>query len=174
MRIIVVGLSALSLAGCFEKNLDADSSAHADAEQAQARLTGDDKRAASDNAVCNLFKARELEAYVGEPLGTPENAAMGSGCQWPSKDEDGDVTIQIVGADYYEPHKLAETYTEVAGIGSAAFTEKAMGGWLASARFEDKAIVVMVAGEKASVENAEALLRETAKRVSALSAEASP
>lgn len=165
MRIVVAGLSALSLAACFEKKVEAESSAYAEAEKAHARLAGDDKGAASDNAVCKLFKARELEAYVGEPLAAPENAAMGSGCQWPSTDEEGDVTIQIFGTDYYEPHKLAETYREVSGIGSAAFTERAMGGWLASAKTEDKAIVVMIAGEKASVENAEALLRETVKRV---------
>ena len=90
---------------------------------------------------------------------------MGSGCQWPSKDDEGDVTIQVVSADYYEPHKLAESYRELPGVGEHAFTEQSMGGWLASARVGGRAVVVMVAGEKASVDTATALLRETIRRL---------
>lgn len=167
-----VSLLALlvALSGCFEKTTDAAASASdapASARDIAAKLTGDDKGAAADNAVCKLFKAKELEPYVGEPLGKHGNAAMGSGCQWPAKDDTGDVLIQVVSKEYFEPHTGAETYQEIKGLGERAFSEHAYDGWLASALVGERALVAMVAGEKASRETAEALLRETAKRVAA-------
>lgn len=170
MRRVFFFALLVALGGCFEKKTDASASprdARASAGELAATLTGDDKGAAADNAVCKLFKAKELEPYVGEALGKPENAAMGSGCQWPAKDETGDVLIQVVPKEYYEPHTGAETYQEIKGLGERAFSAHAFDGWLASALVGERAIVAMVAGETASRETAEALLRETVKRVGA-------
>lgn len=164
-RTRTLSLIALALmsSGCFEKKTEALDSAAAATETA-AQLTGDDKGAAADNPVCALFKPKELEAYVGEPLGKPENAAMGTGCQWPAKDGTGDATIQVVPRAYFEPHKLADTYKEISDLGEAAFSEQAYDGWLASALVGDEAISVMAAGAKATRESTEALLRETIRR----------
>lgn len=163
MRTLLIVTLALMGSGCFEKKTDASDSV-AEAQEAAARLTGGDKGAAAGNPVCALFKSKELEAYVGEPLGKPENAAMGTGCQWPAKDGTGDAMVQVVPAAYYEPHDLAESYKEIAGLGEAAFSEQAYDGWLASALVGEEAISVMASGDKATRESTEALLRETIRR----------
>jgi hypothetical protein len=165
LRLASATVAAVALTGCFEAKEEAQSSsAYEQAKETAAVLKGDDKGAAKDNAVCALFKAKELEAYVGEPLGPPQNAAMGSGCQWVTKDDSGDVLIQIVSADYHEPHTLADGFRELPGVGEKGFVEKAYDGWSAGAISGEESIVAMVAGDKASAETAEALLRETIKR----------
>jgi hypothetical protein len=160
----LVASAALALAACFEKQADASASAHADAKETAARLTGDDKGDAEGNALCALFKPAELAAYIGEPVGKPGNAAMGSGCQWLAKDGEGDVLIQVIPADYHEPHSGSDGFRKLDGPGAEAFVERAYDGWSAGAIIGEESIVAMVAGEKASAETAEALLREAAKR----------
>lgn len=158
---IATAAAVLALAGCFEKKEGAPSSAYAEAEKERARLTGDDKGAAADNPVCKLFKPKELEQYIGEKLGPPQNAT--GGCQWVTNDEVGDVEIGVVAARYYEPHE-GETYREISGIGSKAFSARFLDSWQASAVTGEDAVSVMVAGDKATRETAEALLRETIRR----------
>lgn len=169
LRFASITIAGLALAACFE-NKSADASQapgdvrNASAQEVADALTGDDKGAAKNNPVCALYTAKELAAYAGEPLGAPSNAAMGSGCQWLAKDGTGDVLIQIVSADYHEPHTLADGFRELPGIGERGFVERAYDGWSAGAIIGEESIMAMVGGDKASAETAEALLRETAKR----------
>lgn len=160
-RTIATLALAAAISACGETKA---TDAQAEARKAAARLTGDDKGAASDNALCALFKPQELQPYIGEPVGKPENAAGGSGCQWLAKSGEGDVLIQVVGADYHEPHSLSEGFRELAGPGKEAFVERAYDGWSAGAIIGEESVIAMVAGKAASEETAIALLGEAAKR----------
>lgn len=165
MRSFLLSLPmALALAGCSDKQDEASGSAYDQAKETTNLLTGNAKGPPSGNDACGLFKPAELDVYIGEPVGAPQNAAMGSGCQWLAKDGDGDVLIQVVPADYHEPHSLSEGFRKLDGLGEKAFVERAYDGWSAGTIHGNESVVAMVAGEKASPETAEALLRETIKR----------
>ena len=112
-----------------------------------------------------MCKARELEIYVGEPLDRPQNAGMGAGCQWFTRSDSGDVLISVVAKRYYEPREGAADYREIAGIGERAWSAHELDGWAAGAVVGERAIYVSVAGRGASVQTAEALLREAVRRL---------
>lgn len=157
--LIAFGLIA-ALAGCGESGSDTTS----DAQRAADQLTGDATGAAADNPLCKLFTAEELEAYVGEPLNGPRNAAMGSGCQWPAKDDDGDVMLQVIPASYHANPRGAEGYREIPDLGPKSYVVFQLQSWLAATLVGDESVMAAVAGQGASPEKAEALLRETLKR----------
>ena len=89
---------------------------------------------------------------------------MGQGCQWAAEDDDGQVMIAIVPADYEERASAAEGFREVPEAGKRGFVVPDMGGWVAGAIAGNSFYKVTVAGTKASDSSALALLKETMKR----------
>jgi hypothetical protein len=135
-----------------------------DAHKAKDRLTGDAAGKAANNPQCKLFTPAEAAKYIGEPVGAGQNAAMGSGCQWPAKGDGGDVMVQVVEARYFTAPSAAKGYKALSGIGSKAYVLPEMGGWAAAALVGPDAVLVSVAGKAASEAQAVALLQETLKR----------
>lgn len=117
-----------------------------------------------DNAICKLFQVDELSRYVGSSLAAGKNADAGLGCQWITKDKNGDVMIAIVPASLHEVPLQIDGYAALPDVGTQAFTAPYLDGWSAAAVVGQESIRVSVAGEVASAESAEALLRETIKR----------
>jgi hypothetical protein len=135
-----------------------------DPKKTAAILTGDAKGSAANNPVCKLFTAAEASKYVGKTVGAGENAAMGSGCQWAAKDDDGDMMVQIVPATYHEQPTLAKGFQRLPEIGAKAFVLPEMGGWKAATLRGEESIIVSVAGPAANQQTAVALLKETLAR----------
>lgn len=162
-RMIHVAAFAACLAatGCNEPRADAAD----EAKKAAAALTGDDKMAAADNPQCKLFTAAELETYAGEPLAEGVNAGSALGCQWPAKDDTGDVMISVFGKDYHVPPNLDPTYKQLPDVGTDGFVVHEFDGWAVGAiTSETEAVKVSVAGDGATPETAIALLKEVIKR----------
>jgi predicted small lipoprotein YifL len=162
-RIATLGLLALAafaaLAACGRSGPPKEAKETADI------LTGDAQGAASDNPACRLFSRAEAAAYVGEPVKAGENAGMGKACQWAAEDDDGQVMVAIVPADYEERASGAEGFREVPEAGKNGFVVPDMGGWVAGAVAGKSFYKVTVAGNKASDSAALALLKETMKRM---------
>jgi hypothetical protein len=127
-------------------------------------LTGDAKGSAANNPVCKLFTAAEASKYVGKTVGAGQNAAGGSGCQWASKDYEGDMLVQVVPASYHEKPTLARGYQRVPELGADAFVVPEMGGWKAATLRGQESIIVSVSGPAANQQTAIALLKETLSR----------
>lgn len=136
----------------------------AEALRLRDALTGDAARNAASNPQCRLFTPAEISRFVGEAVGPGANAAMGSGCQWSSKDGDGDAIIQVVAASYLSEPRLAKGYKPLPNVGAKGHVLPEMGGWKAAAIFGPDAVVVMVSGKGASEAGAVALLQEAVKR----------
>jgi len=128
------------------------------------RLTGDDKGKAANNPVCKLFTAAEASKYVGIAVENGKNAAMGSGCQWTSKDYEGDMMVQIVASNYHVAPALAKGYQAMPELGTKGYVVPQMGGWTAAVIRDKESINVSVSGPKAGKETAVALLKETLAR----------
>jgi hypothetical protein len=135
-----------------------------DPKKTADQLTGDAKGSAANNPVCKLFTAAEASKYVGKTVGNGQNAAMGSGCQWATKEYDGDMMVQIVNASYLVQPKDAKGFQAMPDLGTKGFVVPEMGGWKAAVVKDEKAIVVSVAGPAASQPTAIALLKETLAR----------
>jgi len=157
-RLLVSLLVAVALAAC------GPSTPASDAKQTADALTGDSKGAANLNPLCKLFTPAELEAYVGEPLGAPDTAAMGTGCQWLANDNQGNVLLQIVPKSYHRDPHLADGYKKLPDLGVESNVAPDMGGWIAATIVGEESIIASVAGKSASEAQAVALLRETIKR----------
>lgn len=157
-RLLVSLVVAVVLAAC------GPSTPSSDAKQTADALTGDSKGVANLNPLCKLFTSGELEAYVGEPLGAPDNAAMGSGCQWPAEDGEGSILLQIVPKSYHPDPHLADGYKKLPDLGIDGNVSPAMGGWTAATIVGEESIIAAVDGKSASEAQAVALLRETIKR----------
>ena len=127
-------------------------------------LTGDAKGSAANNPVCKLFTAAEASKYVGKTVGAGENAAMGSGCQWATKDDDGDMMVQIVPASYHEQPTLAKGFQRLPEIGAKAFVVPELGGWKAATIRGEESIIVSVSGPAANQQTAVALLKDALTR----------
>ena len=159
--IYVAALASCLVAACGEPRADAAD----EAKETAAVLTGDDKAAAADNPQCKLFTAAELEPYAGEPLGDGVNAASAFACQWPAKDDTGDVMISVFEKDYHVPSNLDPTYKPVPDVGTDGFVVHELDGWAAGAiTSETEAVKVSVAGNGATADTAVALLKEVIKR----------
>jgi hypothetical protein len=135
-----------------------------DAQKVAATLSGEDKIAADKNPQCKLFTPAELAKYVGTPLSAGRDAAMGSGCQWLAVSGTGSAMIQVVPADYHEPHSGAPGFRNVPDVGTRGFVEQELGGWNAGAIAGGHSVVVSVAGAKTTDATAIELLKETIKR----------
>jgi hypothetical protein len=135
-----------------------------DPKKHAAVLTGDAKGSAANNPACKLFTVAEASTYVGKAVGAGENAAMGSGCMWSTKDYDGDMMVQIVAARYHEQPTLAKGFQRLPDIGPKAFVVPEMGGWKAATLRGEESIIVSVSGPAANEKQAIALLKETLAR----------
>lgn len=155
-------LLILALAACGDSATKPGGGVPDEAKKAADALTGGSDT--SNNALCKLFTPAELEHYAGEPLKGPENAASGSGCQWPAKDDTGDVLIQIAPRAYHPNPKLADGYKALPEFGPEASVVPDMGGWIARAIVGEDSVNASVAGQGASADQAVALLREVLKR----------
>ena len=159
MYRLLVSLSvAVALAGCGPSTPPSDTQQTADA------LSGDARGAANLNPLCKLFTSSELEAYVGEPLGAPGNAAMGTGCQWLSKEGNASVLLQIVPKSDHPDPNLAEGYKKLPDLGVRGNVSSGLGTWTAATIAGEESIIAAVAGKSSSEAQAVALLRETIKR----------
>ena len=135
-----------------------------DPKKTAAILTGDNKGSAANNPQCKLFTLAEAAKYIGEPVGKIANAGMGMGCQWLAKDEDGDMMVTVVPAQYHEVPSLAKGFKRLPAIGPKAFVVPELGGWAAGTISGNEAVKVSVAGDGASEKSAVDLLQETLKR----------
>lgn len=127
-------------------------------------LTGNAKGAAADNPVCKLFSVADVSKFLGRPAGAGQNAALGSGCQWISKDEEADMLVQIVEARYHEEPSLAKGFQRLPDVGPRAFALPELGGWKAGTVQGPDAIVVTLDGPAANQQSVVALLKETLAR----------
>ena len=160
-RLPVSLLLAAALAACGEASTSNSSS---EAQRAADALTGDSKGEPSDNALCKLFTPDELAVYAGEPLDGPRNAAMGSGCQWPAKDGEGEIMLQVVPKRYHRNTTMADGYKKLPDLGLEGNVSPDMGDWIATTIVGEDSVIASVAGKSASAAQAAALLRETIKR----------
>jgi hypothetical protein len=135
-----------------------------DPKKTAAILTGDSKGAASNNPQCKLFTPAEAAKYVGKPVGAGQNAGMGTGCQWATKDYEGDMMVTVVPAQYHEEPKLAKGYQPQPALGTKGFVAPEMGGWTAGVIKGSDAIRVSLVGPAASEKAVLDLLQETLKR----------
>jgi hypothetical protein len=155
-------LVGLSLAACNKS----PSSVPPEAQRTADALTGDSKGEASANPQCRMFTAAEIEAYGGAPVGAGTNAAMGTGCQWPGAQGDGNGTamLQIVPAGDHEPPSAAPGFKKLTDVGTEGFVVPEMGGWHAGAIQGKNSVNVTTSGPAASEEKTVAFLREAMKR----------
>ncbi len=119
---------------------------------------------AGDNPICTLFTADELTGYVGNSLLDGKNAGTGLGCQWLTKDNNGDVMIVVVPRTLHEAPMQMEGFAALPDVGLQGFTAPFVDGWSAAAIVGEESVRVAVAGEDASAASAALLLKETIKR----------
>lgn len=115
------------------------------------------------NPKCQLFTAAEAAKYIGEPVAKARNAT--GGCEWPAKDDSGDVMVTVVPAEYHTMPRGAKSFRPLADVGEQGFVCKEFDGWAAGAVLGKNTVKVSVAGNGASEEQAVALLKEALKRV---------
>jgi hypothetical protein len=159
MKPWIVVLSAMALAA------SAVGAADVDPKKLKDRLTGDAKGAAASNPQCRLFTPQEVAKYLGQPVGAGENAAGGSGCQWPAtKDDSADAMVQVVPARYFVAPSESKGFKRLPNIGTKGFVAIHYSGFSAGAIVGDAGIWVSLSGKTAKEEAAIALLEETIKR----------
>ncbi len=166
MLRISLAVTCCILAGCVSSY----SQGKATAEKTARVLKGDDKGAANNNPRCKLFSATEAGRYIGAPVNSMENAAMGMGCQWLVGNGNGDMIVSVVPAEYHAPPTLAKGYKSLPEVGAKGFVAPEMGGWAAGAIVGQQAIRVSLAGKGASEAKAVELLKEAMKRHAASTA----
>jgi hypothetical protein len=90
-----------------------------------------------------------------------------AGCQWEATSDDSSLAqIQIIDdTSYYEPHKDAEGYRELKGVGLYGWSGKDFIGWTASANTGRHVLSAAVNGGKSDRETAIAFLRLLVARV---------
>jgi hypothetical protein len=121
----------------------------------------------ANNKVCKLFSMSEAGSYVGAPIHTMDNAAMGTGCQWLVGANNGSLLVQVVPARYHEKPSGDEGYRKLPEIGQQAFVSQSMGGWHAGSLQGAHAVHVMLSGKGASEAKAIEVLKEAMKREAA-------
>jgi hypothetical protein len=127
-------------------------------------ITGHDKsNPTALNPQCKLFTESEAAKYIGESVAKPRNAT--GGCQWPAKDDTGDMMVTVLSADYHLVPSGAKAFRNLANVGEKGYICREFDGWAAGAIHGKNTIKVTVAGDGASEQQAIALLKETVKRV---------
>jgi hypothetical protein len=154
----------LALALVFASASVACAKPPSDAQKLKDALTGDARGASTDNPLCKLYSPRELAAYAGQPLKDGENAAMGTGCMWVSKNASGNVLLQVAPKRYHRNPIHADGYRQLPGLGVEGNVQEDMGGWVAASIVGEESMIVAISGPAASAANAEALLRDLIKR----------
>ena len=152
---------ALGLSGCGKSS----SAVPTEAQQTADVLTGDAKGDASTNPQCKKFTVAEIGAYAGTPVNAGENAAMGTGCQWGARNDNGFVMVQVVEAKDHNPTTGAPGYKELPGVGRDGFIVPDKEGGSAAAIAGDKSVNIMIT-TGATEANVLAFLREAMKRSS--------
>ncbi|MGE0555366.1 MAG: hypothetical protein AB7R55_18200 [Gemmatimonadales bacterium] len=114
--------------------------------------------------LCKLFSAREAGRYLGTAARAGEPST--GGCQWVSSDDEADMIVQLVPADYHEPPRGAAGFKPLPEAGADGFVARYLDGWQAGAILGKEAIRVTVAGPAASEQGAAALLTEAIRRLS--------
>ena len=158
IRVLFVVFSCLLLCGNVYGQVTREAKKTADA------LTGDDKKSAAENPQCKLYTLAEVKKYMGEPVTAGQNAALGTGCQWIAKSENGDMMVQVVPASYHVPPTLGKGYRTLPDVGTQGFILPELGGWAAGAIKGDESIHVSMAGPGSKAEIVIDLLKETLKR----------
>lgn len=119
------------------------------------------------SAYCSIFTVDEVKAILGADVKAGEDAALGTGCQW--NDGEGGVMMQIQVVDdpsFFVAETGAQGYTELSGIGVAAFSVPGLvdGEWSASAQTKTGTYYATVRGKATTVQTAVDLLKELIKR----------
>ena len=109
---------------------------------------------------CALFTQSEIKTLLGVPVeaGSPSIA----GCQWATPDDESYAQIEIIqDTSYYEPHKGAKGYQELAGVGLYGWSGYEMGSWVASTNTGRFVLVTMVTSAKSDRDTASCRRRKT-------------
>lgn len=120
----------------------------------------------SGTGVCGAFTDAEISGYAGQAASAGEvSGPLNTACTWDTAGN-GNVMIQIVPEDYWEPHNTTG-HRALKGIGDEAFVEGDMfgDGWVAVAKDEHKVIYVDIGGAAATADRAVALLTEAVQRL---------
>lgn len=142
-----------------------------DSMQAKAASAPHTDRLASATSgqkdLCSLFTPGEIAKLLGTPVGGGGVAALGSGCQWDSLNDDDPYFAQIqVLADtsYWQDFKLAPKYEPIQGVGIKAYSlPDDEGGWRASA-LTDRVSMVRLVATTANRSNTVTFLRQLLDR----------
>lgn len=136
---------------------------------------------AANNPQCKLFTQNEASAYVGAPVGAPENDLMpgSSGCSWSDERAGYKMKVNMLPAgNALQLSKWGfegwEGFRAVPDIGARAYVartptidvmgKKIGGEWQAGAIVGKDYVVVGLRGPKGNADAAVALLKETIKR----------
>jgi hypothetical protein len=117
-----------------------------------------------------MFTKAEAGQYIGQAVDHVENAAVGTGCQWTTKGQNGSVLVQVVPARYHEKPSAAPGYKKLPDVGTEAFVVPELGGWHAGSLNGARAVHVIISGKGASEAKAVELLKESMKRDTAMPA----
>jgi hypothetical protein len=114
---------------------------------------------------CSLFTQGEITKLLGVPVAAGESAI--AGCQWAATTDDSSLAqIQIIeDTSYYEPHKDAEGYQELKGVGLYGWSGNDFLGWTASANTGRHVLIVAVNGGTSDRDTAIRFLRMLVERV---------
>ncbi|HEY7481187.1 MAG TPA: hypothetical protein VH680_11785 [Gemmatimonadales bacterium] len=114
---------------------------------------------------CSLFTPGEITKLLGVPVAAGESAI--AGCQWAATTDDSSLAqIQIIeDTSYYEPHKDAEGYQELKGVGLYGWSGNDFLGWTASANTGRHVLIVAVNGGTSDRDTAIRFLRMLVQRV---------
>ena len=121
--------------------------------------------ASSPDKSCSLFTPSEITKLLGVPVAAGTSAI--AGCQWAATTDDTSLAqIQIIAdTSYYEPHKGAEGYQELKGVGLYGWSANDFLGWTASANTGRHVLIAAVNGGKSDRDTAIRFLRLLVERV---------
>jgi hypothetical protein len=98
---------------------------------------------------CTLFTPSEIKTLLGVPVPVAAGSPSIAGCQWTTADDESYAQIQIIeDTSYYEPHKDAEGYQELTGVGLYGWSGYELGSWVASANTGRFVLLTMVTSPK--------------------------
>ncbi len=114
---------------------------------------------ASDDDPCTLFTTSEIKTLLGVSVPVDAGSPSIAGCQWTAADDESYAQIQIIeDTSYYEPHKGAEGYQELTGVGLYGWSGYELGSWVASANTGRFVLLTMVTSPKSGRDAAIRLL----------------
>lgn len=118
-------------------------------------LIGGLTRSRAPDDPCALFTQSEIKTLLGVPVAVDAGSPSIAGCQWTTADDESYAQIQIIeDTSYYEPHKGAEGYQELTGVGLNGWSGYELGSWVASANTGRFVLITMVASAKSDRDTA--------------------